>query len=366
MIADLGRNDWIGVFAKASTAPLAAATPLQVHEALGADYVVTGTVQGEADRARIAAALVDAETGRQVWAEDWQGPPDDLLALQTAAAEALTAELAGAYTGAIARAGRARAHAKTASLDAFDLYLIGTEHKHRFTPAELELAKKYYLKAVALDPGFAKAWAGLSIAQGFLAGLATTDEEWAVGFAEQRGYIERAVAADPDDPAVLIEASLLDAVDGELDGAARKLRRAVERAPNDADTLAGAAWSGPVRAPIAVEAVAWADRALALNPERPDWYMAAKGQAAFAAGDDATAIAALKQGPKDYLDGWVMMAAAAASLGDPALAEDAVAEVHRISPDFDLAFYFDGWPYEPGFAARLREGAVRAGLGAAR
>ena len=141
MIADLGRNDWIAVFAKASTAPLAAATPREVHAALGADYVVTGTVQGERGRARIAAALVDAETGRQVWAEDWQGPPDDLLALQASAAEALTAELAGPYTGAIARAGRARAHAKTASLDAFDLYLIATEHKHRFTEADLQLAE---------------------------------------------------------------------------------------------------------------------------------------------------------------------------------------------------------------------------------
>ena len=200
MIADLGRNDWIAVFAKASTAPLAAATPRQVHATLGADYVVTGTVQAERGRARIAAALVDAETGRQVWAEDWQGPPDDLLALQTSAAEALTAELAGAYTGAIARAGRARAHAKTTSLEAFDLYLIATEHKHRFTEPDLQLAKQYYLEAVALDPGFARAWAGLSIAQGFLAGLAMTSDELAARLAEQRTYIENAVAADPDDP----------------------------------------------------------------------------------------------------------------------------------------------------------------------
>jgi predicted Zn-dependent protease len=108
--------------------------------------------------------------------------------------------------------------------------------------------------------------------------------------------------------------------------------------------------------------VAWAERALALNPERPDWYMAAKGQATFAAGDDAGAIAALGEGPKDYLDGWVMMAAAAAYLGDPRAAEAAAAEVRRMAPDFDLAVYLDGWPPEPGFNARLREGAIRAGL----
>ena len=150
---------------------------------------------------------------------------------------------------------------------------------------------------------------------------------------------------------MLIEASRLDAMDGDLDAAARKLRRAVERAPNDADNLAVAAWSAPERAPLAAEAVAWADRALALNPERPDWYMAAKGQAAFAAGDDAGAIAALKQGPKDYLDGWVMIAEAAANLGEPAQAEAAAAEVRRLSPDFDLEVYLGGWPWEPTFSA---------------
>ena len=365
IIADLGRNDWIAVFASATSAKQAGATPQEVRAALGTDYVVTGTVQAEDDRVRIAAALVDAQTGRQVWSETWQGPPDDLLALQVAASEALVSELAGTWTGAIARADSERAHARarTASLAAYDLYLLGIEHKHRFTEHDLHLAVDYLERATALDPGFAKAWVGMAIAEGFLTSYAKSDAESAAIEARQRTAIERAMAADPGDPMVLLEASRLDAVDGDRDAAERHIRRAVEVAPNDADVLAVAAWSAPERTPIIGEAVAWADRALALNPARPDWYMAAKGEAALAAGDYADALQALRAGPLGFVDTWFQIAAAAAMLGDTRSAQHAVAEVRRLMPGFDLDLYLAGWPWEPTFRARLAEAGRRAGLG---
>jgi len=363
MIADLGSNDWISVFAGATSAGLAAATPQEVHAALGADFVVTGRVQAERGRVRINAVLADALSGRQVWSQDWQGAPDDLLSLQIAASSALVGELAGAYTGAIARAGRQRAHARTSSLAAYDHYLIGIEYKHRFTEPDLHRAEEELLKSVALDPGFARAWAGLSLVQAFLESYATTDAGLALIRERQRGYVNRAMAADPNDPTVLIEASRIEAIDGHFDAAARTLRRAVDRAPNDADVLAVAAWSAPERAPIAAEAVMWADRAIALNPERPDWYMEAKGEAAFASGDDAGALQALEQGPRDYAERSLVMAAAAALLGDRDTVAAAVADLRRQLPDFDLDTHLADWPWEPGFHQRLRQGAIRAGLG---
>ena len=366
IIADLGRNDWIAVFARAASEKQVGATPQEVHAALGADYIVTGTVRAESEQVRISAALADAVTGRQVWAESWQGRTGDLLALQVSAAEALVGELAGSYTGAIARAGRQRVHAKTTSLAAYDLYLIGIEHKHRFTEQDLRLADGYLLQAAVLDPGFAKAWVGLSIVQGFLGPYARSDAELAQLRQKQRSYIERAVAADPDDPTVLIEASRLDAIDGDFDAAARKLRRAVERAPNDADVLAVAAWSAPERAPIAAEAIGWTDRALALNPERPDWYLEARGEATFASGDDAGALRWLREGPKDLPDRLLYVAAATGNLGDGHAAEIAAAELRHRVPDFDLDVYLADWPWERGLREKLRAGAVRAGLGSGR
>ncbi len=363
LIADLGSHDWLFVFAGTTSSKHAGATPQEVRAALGADYVVSGRVQAEGDRVRVIASLADAASGRQTWSRALEGPVDDLLALQVSAAEALVAELASSYSGVIARAGRVTARRKAASVAAYDLYLIGIEHKHRFTEPDLRLADEYLRRATALDPGFARAWAGLAIVQGFLQPFATTDAEAAELIADQRTSVARAVAADPADPMVLLESSRIKAMDGDLAGAERDIRLAIERAPGDADVLAVAAWSGPERAPVGRDAVEWADRALALNPERPDWYMGAKGQALFAIGDDAGALAALREGPQDYIDGWVMMAAAAAALGDRQAAEDAVAQLRRLVPGFDIDLYLAGWPWEPGLRERIRAGAVRAGLG---
>ena len=286
VIADLATNPWLFVLADATTRPHAGATPQAVGAALGAGHVVTGTLQAEDGRVRIAAALADPGSGRQVWARQWEGPADDLLVLQTAAAEALAGELAGHWSGAIALADRARAHeASTMSLDAYDLYLLGIEHKHRMTRPDFELAEDYLLRAVAIDPDFAKAWVSLSIVMGFKSNYATDEAEVAELLDRLRGFTARAVAADPDDPSTLLEVSRLAAMDGDREAAERAIRRAVERAPNDADILAVAAWMGPGYGGIHADANAWADRALALNPAAPGWYMLAKGTAAFAAGD---------------------------------------------------------------------------------
>jgi TolB-like protein len=367
VIADLATNPWLFVLADATTRPHAGETPRAVGKALAADHVVTGTLQAEEGRVRITSALADPGSGRQVWARQWEGPTDDLLVLQTAAAEALAGELAGHWSGAIALAERARAHeASTASLDAYDLYLLGIEHKHRMNRSDLDLAEDYLHQAVAIDPDFVKAWVGLSIVMGFKANYATDEDEVAELLTRLRGYTARAVAADPDDPSTLLEVARLAAMDGDRDAGQRAIRRAVERAPNDADILAVAAWMGPGYGGIYADANAWADRSLALNPAAPGWYMLAKGTAAFAAGDYPAAIAAMRAAPQDFPERFLFIAAAAAILGDTEDAADAAGDLRRILPDFSFATWMTGSGYlaEGDFEERLQQGAARAGIAA--
>ena len=153
-------------------------------------------------------------------------------------------------------------------------------------------------------------------------------------------------------------------MDGDLEAADRAIRRAVERAPNDADILAVAAWMGPGLGGIYADANAWADRALALNPAAPGWYLLAKGTAAFGAGDYEAAVEAFRAAPPGFAERPFFLAAAHAMLGDAEAARAAADELRAMLPGFDLDLYVKTWP-DPGLRQRLHDGAVRAGLGGA-
>ena len=134
---------------------------------------------------------------------------------------------------------------------------------------------------------------------------------------------------------MLLQAGWAASLDGDVEGASRAIHRAVERAPNDADVLAVAAWSGPGAGGIYAEANAWADRALALNPAAPGWYLMAKGTAAFGAGDYRAAVEAFRAAPPGFAERAFFLAAAHGMLGDEDAARAATEELRAMLPGFD-------------------------------
>jgi TolB-like protein len=135
----------------------------QIALELGVQYVLEGSLQFDDDRVRITAQLVDATTGSHVWSERYDRTLDDIFAIQDEVTRTIAASLAGQH-GIVARATRETARRKPAnSLRAYENYTLGMEHKHRFAEADNNKARELFLRAIALDPNFARAYVGLAM-----------------------------------------------------------------------------------------------------------------------------------------------------------------------------------------------------------
>jgi TolB-like protein len=126
-----------------------------IGEKLNVEKVLTGSVQKSANRVRITVTLTDADSDTVVWSERYNGTLDDIFELQEQVAnkvvEALQSRLVESSSEPIIAVG-------TNSTDAYDCFLRGTHHYWRQTRHSLQEADDLFSQAVAIDPGFGRAW----------------------------------------------------------------------------------------------------------------------------------------------------------------------------------------------------------------
>lgn len=163
MISRLGnmQPERLGVIArtssmryKGSQKPLA-----EIAHELGVSYLIEGSVRRAAGQVRITAQLIQVSDQTHLWAENYEKPVEDVFAVQSEVADKVAASLAVKLL-----AGRQRALARPATTDpeAHEAYLRGRFHWEKRTKEGLEKAVEYFKQAVALDPGYALAHAGLA------------------------------------------------------------------------------------------------------------------------------------------------------------------------------------------------------------
>src|SRR5437667_5235695 len=134
----------------------------QVGRELGVRYVLEGSVRRAGNRIRVTAQLVEAESGKHVWAERYDRDLADIFALQDEIAQAVTIAIAPA----IADAELHRAVRKPpGSLDAWAAYQRGLWHQSNASTEDNALAQRFFQQAIDLDPTFSAAYVGLAIAQ---------------------------------------------------------------------------------------------------------------------------------------------------------------------------------------------------------
>ena len=130
---------------------------------LHVNAVVEGGVQRSGDRVRVDVRLIDAASGYQLWADRFEESARNRFALEDRVRRGIVAALKVPVS---ASEERSLATPPTSSPEAYDLYLRGKLGARTVTPAHLASAIALLEKAVALDPGFAAAYAELAHAYG--------------------------------------------------------------------------------------------------------------------------------------------------------------------------------------------------------
>ena len=121
------------------------------------DYVLEGSFRRQGDRLRITARLVDAADGSSLWTETYDRTTADMLEVQS--------EVAGRVARALlpeAVPNVERYDGSTTSADAHEAYLEGRHHLAEMNLSGLRVAAEAFERAAALDPAYARAWAGLA------------------------------------------------------------------------------------------------------------------------------------------------------------------------------------------------------------
>ena len=136
------------------------ARPERIGRELGVGYLLQGRIWRFESTLRVSARITDTGTGEEVWAERYDRPAHDLLALQDDVAATIVATLVGRVENAELQRVRRK---PLGSLAAYELVLRGRAQMHRHRPGDEDAARPLLEQAVALDPGSAFARAQLAL-----------------------------------------------------------------------------------------------------------------------------------------------------------------------------------------------------------
>ena len=304
----------------------------QVGQELGVRYVLEGSVRRSADRIRITAQLIDANSGSHLWADRYDRHLADVFDIQ----DELTKEIVTALRVVLTKGEEARVWQRsTDSVSAWSEAVRGFDHIWRGTAADMMAARQYLTAAIGHDPRYAKAITMLALTHYFDVRFSYTPaiEE------AQRHFIEltnRALALDPNEPyAIGIKANVL-VFEGSFDEAVQQAKRALAISPSDAFLLL-------LMARVFINGGQFAEgeqairSAMRLNPFYPVNYLAVLGDALVHQGKTSEALEAfyelVRRNP-NYISAHLHLAGLYSEAGKIEKARQEIAEVLRINPSY--------------------------------
>jgi TolB-like protein/Flp pilus assembly protein TadD len=268
----------------------------QVGNELGVRYVLEGSVQRGGNRLRVNIQLIDAESGKHLWAERFDKPLADLFDMQ----DEIVAHLAN-QLGTELVAAEARRSERAPQPDSMDLYFQGLASVNRgLTPEYMAQARGFFERALALDPSNIEALVGTAMVDSLVGGSFFVDDRAArfaaaettlikalslapnhaiahylLGFvqistnraAQGIAECERALALDRNLASAHAEIGLAKYNIGRAEETEAHIREALRLSPRDTSAYAWKAFAGYAKIYLGSyeEAVAWLHRAIETN-----------------------------------------------------------------------------------------------------
>jgi serine/threonine protein kinase len=235
----------------------------EIASTLGVAHVLEGSVRRAANTVRVTAQLIRADSGVPLWSQSFDRDVKDIFQVQDEIAAAVVAAL----KLKLLPAPGLDPH-RSDNPDAYNQYLLARQFGRRGNLADIERAVAAYTRAIALDPQFAAAYAGLSFAETAIANSTQDAERFSLAhdaaekaltlgpqlvdayraramyrletldFAGARGDSEQALALAPGDSAVQSLYAVQIAAFGRIPQAITAMNKAIEL-----DPLNGYAWA---------------------------------------------------------------------------------------------------------------------------
>ena len=227
LIDSIGRTGGLHLVARSSVLQLKGRDldAKEIGRRLKADVLLEGSFRKRGQTIRVSAQLIDARTGYESWSETLERDWSQMVSVERELSTAIAARLR------VSPAGN-RAHAYTDNVAAYDLYLKGRFQLNRRTAASIKSAIASFRSAIAQDPNYALAWAGLADSYavlGFMEGVPAETRRKADEAAGRAVQLDEALAE-----AHASQGTVRALYDWDWVGAERSFRRAIELDPNSA------------------------------------------------------------------------------------------------------------------------------------
>lgn len=171
----------------------------KIADELGVNHILEGSVRKSGNQVRVTAQLIKADDGFHLWSANYDRELTNIFAIQD--------EIAGSIADALKvslklKSGETGNLTGTRSIEAYEHYLKGMSLWHERTVDSLYQSIDEFNEAFALDPQFAKAYAGLALAWGVIEGYVTINPEESLE--KSLNAATRALSIDPDNVEAMV------------------------------------------------------------------------------------------------------------------------------------------------------------------